>query len=38
MIQFSGWVALLTRSDISKDVEILVLQHEVGCYTARSLA
>ena len=38
MIQFSGWVALLTRSGISKDIEILVLQHEVGCYTARSLA
>jgi hypothetical protein len=38
VIQFSGWVALLIRSGMSKDVEILVLQHEVGCYTARSLA
>jgi putative transposase len=26
----SGWVALLARSDASKDVEILVLPHEVA--------
>ena len=25
-----GWVALLARSDTSKDVEILVLRHEVA--------
>jgi putative transposase len=25
----SGWLALLARSDASKDVEILVLRHEV---------
>ena len=30
MIRMSGWLALLARSDISKDVEILVLRHEVA--------
>jgi transposase len=30
MIRVSGWLALLTRSDISKDAEILVLRHEVA--------
>jgi hypothetical protein len=25
-----GWVVLLARSDISKDVEILVLRHEIA--------
>ena len=25
-----GWLALLARSDTSKDVEILVLRHEIG--------
>jgi hypothetical protein len=28
MIRLSGWVALLARGDISKDMEILVLWHE----------
>ena len=30
MIRVFGWLALLARSDISKDVEILVLRHEVA--------
>jgi putative transposase len=30
MIRMFGWVALLARSDTSKDVEILVLRHEVA--------
>ncbi len=30
MLRLFGWLALLTRSDISKDVEILVLRHEVA--------
>src|SRR5437016_9935863 len=30
MIRLFGWLALLARSDASKDVEILVLRHEVG--------
>jgi putative transposase len=30
MIQLFGWLTLLARSDISKDVEILVLRHEVA--------
>ena len=30
MIRLFGWLALLTRSDTSKDVEILVLRHEVA--------
>ena len=30
MIRLFGWVALLARSDASKDVEILVLRHEVA--------
>jgi putative transposase len=30
MIWLFGWVALLARSGISKDVEILVLRHEVA--------
>ena len=29
MVRLFGWLALLARSDISKDVEILVLRHEV---------
>jgi hypothetical protein len=29
MIRLFGWVALLARSDTSKDVEILVLRHEI---------
>ena len=29
MLRMFGWLALLTRSNISKDVEILVLRHEV---------
>jgi putative transposase len=30
MLRLFGWPALLTRNDISKDVEILVLRHEVA--------
>jgi putative transposase len=30
MVRSFGWLALLTRSDTSKDVEILVLRHEVA--------
>ena len=30
MVQLFGWVVLFARSDASKDVEILVLRHEVG--------
>ena len=26
----SSWLALLARSDVSKDIEILVLRHEVA--------
>jgi hypothetical protein len=28
MVRLFGWLALLARSGISKDVEILVLRHE----------
>jgi hypothetical protein len=30
MIRLFGWLALLARSDISKDAEILALRHEVA--------
>jgi len=30
MVRLFGWLAVLTRSDTSKDVEILVLRHEVA--------
>jgi putative transposase len=30
MIRLFGWVALLARSDTSRDVEILVLRHEMA--------
>ncbi|HUO39952.1 MAG TPA: hypothetical protein VMU34_19870 [Mycobacterium sp.] len=30
MIRLFGWVALLARSDASKDAEILVLRHEIA--------
>jgi hypothetical protein len=30
MARLFGWLALLTRSDTSKEVEILVLRHEVA--------
>ena len=30
MIRLFGWLVLLARSGASKDVEILVLRHEVG--------
>src|SRR5512140_2897949 len=30
MVRLFGWVALLARNDASKDVEILVLRHEVA--------
>ena len=30
MVRLFGWLALLARSGISKDVEILVLRHQVA--------
>ena len=30
MVRLFGWLALVGRSDTSKDVEILVLRHEVA--------
>jgi putative transposase len=30
MVRLLGWLALLARSDTSKDIEILVLRHEVA--------
>ena len=30
MARLFGWLVLLARSDASKDVEILVLRHEVA--------
>ena len=33
-----AWLALLARSDASKDLEILVLRHEIAYYGARSPA
>ena len=30
MIRLFGWLALLARSDASKEVEILALRHEVA--------
>jgi putative transposase len=30
MIRVLGWLVLLARSDAAKDVEILVLRHEVA--------
>jgi len=30
MIRLFGWVVLLARSDTSKDIEILVLRHEIA--------
>ena len=30
MVRLFGWLALLVRSDTSKDAEILVLRHEVA--------
>ncbi|MGP7996151.1 MAG: hypothetical protein ACLPKI_02260 [Streptosporangiaceae bacterium] len=30
MVRLFGWLALLARSDASKDTEILVLRHEVA--------
>jgi len=30
MVRLFGWLALLARSNVSKDVEILVLRHEVA--------
>jgi putative transposase len=30
MIRVSGWLVLLARSDAAKDVEILLLRHEVA--------
>jgi putative transposase len=30
MVRLSGWLALLARSDVSENVEIVVLRHEVA--------
>jgi hypothetical protein len=30
MVRLFGWLALFTRSDTSRDVEILVLRHKVA--------
>jgi hypothetical protein len=30
MVQLFGWLVLFARSDTSKEVEILVLRHELG--------
>jgi hypothetical protein len=30
MVRLFGWLTLLTRSDASKELEILVLRHEVA--------
>jgi len=30
MARLFGWLALLARNDVSKDMEILVLRHEVA--------
>ena len=30
MVRLFGWLALLARSHTSKDVEILVLRHEIA--------
>jgi putative transposase len=38
MIRLFGWLALLARSDTSKDVEILILQHEVAVLRRRVTA
>lgn len=35
MIRMFGWVALLARGDTSKDVEILVLRHEIAVLRRR---
>jgi putative transposase len=37
MVRLFGWLALLTRSDVSKDVETLVLRHEVERRRRRGL-
>src|SRR6202451_2788000 len=35
MVRVFGWLALLARSDTSKDVEILILRHEVAVLRRR---
>jgi hypothetical protein len=35
MVRLFGWLVLLARSDASKDVEILVLRHEVAVLPCR---
>jgi hypothetical protein len=35
MVRLYGWLALLARSGISKDVEILVLRHKIAVLRRR---
>ena len=35
VVRLFGWLALLARSDTSKDVEILVLRHEIAVLRCR---
>jgi hypothetical protein len=35
LIRVPGWLVLLTRSESTKDIEILVLRHEMPSYAAR---
>jgi putative transposase len=35
MVRLFGWLVLLPRSDASKDVEILVMRHEVAVLRRR---
>jgi hypothetical protein len=30
LVRFGGWLVLLSRSTASKDIELLVLRHEVA--------
>ena len=38
MVRLFGWLVLLARSDVSKNVEILVLRNEVAVLRRRSPA
>jgi hypothetical protein len=37
-VRLGGWLVLLCRSSASKDVELLVLRHEVAALAARTHA